>query len=391
MKLSAVTDVEITSAAPEELLNTAIKHGIVFSSIEYLDALHIRASVFNRDIDKLQKIIDMRADQITLLKRRGIQHTVKKILSRPILLIGMVLWLFLLLFLPTRVLFVDVVGNNAISAQQLIDCARSCGIYFGATRRDVRSEQVKNLLLGMEPRLQWVGVNTYGCRAVISVVEKTIISEERGNGSLYSIVASRDGIVSSVTVTKGNALCKVGQAVRRGQLLVSPYTDCGLLVKAESAEAEIFAQTNRKLTAVTPLAITKREQNTGENTRFSLRIGNKIINFYKDSGILDATCATMYTEKVLCLPGGFALPISLIRQTVTHSAQKERTVPTEQADSRLRAGLLEHLNSQMLSGKVQYVSCIPSQTQDCYYLQGNYICHEIIGKYHVEERLPNNG
>lgn len=33
---------------------------------------------------------------------------------------------------------------------------------------------MKNALLSAIPELQWAGVNTYGCRAVISVRERTL-------------------------------------------------------------------------------------------------------------------------------------------------------------------------------------------------------------------------
>ena len=39
----------------------------------------------------------------------------------------------------------------------------------------IRSEKVKNSLLQRIPQLQWAGINTDGCVAVISVREKTAI------------------------------------------------------------------------------------------------------------------------------------------------------------------------------------------------------------------------
>ena len=160
---------------------------------------------------------------------------------------------------------------------------------------------------------------------------------------------------------------------------------------AKCSEISTFAKTNRKIQAVSPLEVVNRMPDNRYKTYISLRIGNKIINFYKDSGILDTTCATMYEEKVLRLPGGFSLPITLIRQTAISSSQVSSIMPTEGIDRRMQSDMLEYLDSQIVSGDVLHKDYIASQHGSCYFLQGNYICEEMIGKYQVEKRLPNNG
>ena len=65
---------------------------------------------------------------------------------------------------------------------------------------------------------------------------------------------SRDGFIVSATVTRGNFLCRVGQSVKAGQVLISGYTDCGICIQATRAEGEIYAQTSRDFAAVTPLS-----------------------------------------------------------------------------------------------------------------------------------------
>lgn len=391
MRLSSNVLVELTTSAPETLLNIASKQGIIFAAIEYMDPLHIRVLVSAKFLAELNKIVQCRGDEMKLVKRSGIQYTVGKVLHRPVLLLGALIWLLLLLYLPSRIFFIEVVGNNKISTQEIINYAEIHGIHFGASRRNVRSEKVKNALLGAMPQLQWVGVNTYGCRAVISVVERTDPKRDSTPTQLRSVIASCDAIITSVTVVKGNGLCRVGQAVRAGQLLVSPYTDCGLSVKAETAEAEILGQTNRKFTAMTPLKISKRRNVDGKKTLFGLRIGNKIINFCKDSGILDTTCAKMYEEKVLYLPGGFALPIAVVRQTVVYAQNEEAILPEASVSEWVQTALLDYLRQQMISGKIQQSMHISELNDHCYALLGNYVCEELIGQYRTEEMLPNYG
>ena len=140
----------------------------------------------------------------------------KGLLSRPVLLGGMGLLLAASLYLPSRVLFIRVEGNSVVDTREILAAAEACGIRFGASRREVRSEKVKNNLLEKVPDLQWAGVNTAGCVATISVRERQITAEEQAEEAVTHLVAARDGYIVSTTVTQGTPLVQVGQTVRAG-------------------------------------------------------------------------------------------------------------------------------------------------------------------------------
>ena len=179
---------------------------------------------------------------------------------------------------------------------------------------------MKNALLSTLPQLQWAGINTSGCVATISVREKNTNEELTPEVGIGNIIAKTDGIIQTCTVLNGTALCSAGDAVTAGQILVSGYTDCGIALKAVRAEAEITASTIRSVSAVTLLPDVIRGEQIHEETKFSLRIGKKLINLFKDSGISDTSCVKMYTEEYLTLPGGFRLPIALVTQRCIYYA-----------------------------------------------------------------------
>ena len=52
---------------------------------------------------------------------------------------------------------------------------------------------------------------------------KAIAVEERR--APMNVVAGKDGVITSVSAMEGNCLCAVGQAVKKGQVLISAYTD----------------------------------------------------------------------------------------------------------------------------------------------------------------------
>ena len=92
-------------------------------------------------------------------------------------------------------------GNQNVPENLILELASQCGLSFGTERRQVRSEQVKNALLGAVPELEWVGINTAGCVATISVRERQKGENIGQAGGVSSIVASCDGMITGIVVT----------------------------------------------------------------------------------------------------------------------------------------------------------------------------------------------
>jgi len=274
---------------------------------------------------------------------------------------------------------------------KIIETAETSGIYFGALRNDIRSEKVKNALISALPELQWVGVNTSGCVAVISVEEKTLPSEKENESGVSSIVAATDGIVRDLTVTQGNALCTVGQAVRKGQVLISGYSDCGLLVIGTQAQGEVYAETRRNNVSVTPLLYSNRAALSHKSKNFSLQIGKKLINFYNGSGISDTSCVKMYKKEYVVLPGGFYLPMALITETVFHHQSVDANYTEPEKFDWLSQESKSYLLKQTVSGKMLASNEQRYLEHGICTIQGTYTCYEMIGRKQNEESVQKNG
>ena len=242
-------------------------------------------------------------------------------------------------------------------------------------------------MLQQIPELKWAGVRLNGCRAVISVRERTEPDKESVRPGTVSLVAAEDGVITEVTVLRGQGLCHPGQAVQKGELLVSAYTSGSKILLADRAEGEIFARTNRTFTMKTPEKTFIKCQYGHRKTRFGLRIGKKCINFYKDSGIPGAFCDRMYTESVWTLPGGFQLPVAWTKEQIAEYRIYEIPVCREETEKLLKHETETYLMSRMIAGKI--LSCRETVSGGC--LRGSYSCEEMIGREYYEEIVRGNG
>ena len=389
--LSGMVEVELTSADPAGALRAINETGItVYNALQEGD-LTLRFRLQRKDHRKLRTLARTRGERLSFSGRRGLYWTARQLLKRPVLIAGILLILVLTVYVPTHIYFVEVEGNTSIPTRLIIEKAGSCGIGFGSTRREVRSERMKNALLQAIPDLQWAGVNTYGCRAVISVRERTEPEKETPKSGVSSIVAARDGVIREMTVLNGNPVCKVGQAVKAGQVLISGYTDCGICIRATYSEGEILAETQRNLTAVIPSKYIQRGEMTRQEKKFSLIIGKKQINFYKDSGISDSSCDKMYLIKYITLPGGFQLPVALVTEVWTYFDTQPFEISEPAAEEILSDFSGHYLTGKMTAGQIENRSENIEWIDGLCRLRGKYACLEMIGKTRLEENLDDYG
>ena len=383
--LSGMVRMELTSADKEASLREIGEAGIEILMVENRGELSVRFTAARTSLRQIQEMAHRKGERLIVLEHQGLFSPLWDLRCRPFLIIGLLLLLVLSFVVSGRILFVEVEGNENLPDSMILEAAQEAGVGFGASRRALRSEAVKNELLGTVPELQWAGVNTYGCRAVISVRERALAAQSPTPMMVSHIVASSDGVITSCTITRGSSLCGVGQAVQKGQLLISGYVDNGLSVTVTRAQGEIFAKTQHELSVVTPSNTLQRGTVTGRCLNFSLILGKKRINFMKGSGIYDGTCVKMYTEYCLTLPGGYRLPVMCVKETITEYDACSQTVDESEARRLLTAFPRAYLNRQLVAVSILEAWEDFSCEAGVYCLNGRYACTEMIGREQSEQ------
>lgn len=381
------TKIVFSSADPIHVLKQLKETGVELLNIQFLDPLTVEFHVCCKPNDSIIRLLDHYTESYQISPTFTVFTALLNLFQRPVLLIGLLFIFSLTFFLPTRILFIQVSGNNIISENEIISQAANCGLRFGSDRREIRSEIVKNHLMSKIPQLQWVGVNTYGCVAVISVREEALKDTVTENHQIANIIAARDGIILNCTTLQGTQVCQPGQAVSKGQLLVSGYTNCGIYIQGTIAKGEVLAATQRNITYITPNLTNKRSATDTEIKRFQLIIGNNLIKFYKDSRISPATCVKIRKEYPLTLPGGLRLPISFVAERVANNEYHLERTSLSWAEACGR----EYLKSHMLAGKILSERVQSVELDGVTMYRGNYFCTEMIGHTKFEENIQAHG
>ena len=191
--------VRVVSADLPGVLEKLRNSHILIWDVYTEDAFSVVFCIYKKDWNLVQRICNPTGEQITARPLPGLYWTLLGLLRRPVLVLGILGLLLLTLWVPGRVFFVEIEGNRSVPSNQILEQAQLCGIGFGASRREVRSEQVKNRLLEQLPQLQWAAVNTKGCVAVITVLERQQPPQPEQEHQVSSILAARDAIIREIT------------------------------------------------------------------------------------------------------------------------------------------------------------------------------------------------
>jgi hypothetical protein len=127
----------------------------------------------------------------------------------------------------------------------------------------------------------------------------------------------------------------------------------------------------------------------GKIKKISVIFGKNLINFSKCSGISGGTCAKIYSEKYITLPGGFSLPIGILTEEWINY-ESSTDVMTDCA-SLVQQLARSYLLGQTVAGNIEHTQESITEADGLCTLDGQYLCLENIGRLRKEESIPNYG
>ena len=372
--------IKITGASVETFFNHMTKEKLAFWDIVRQDELHYVICVATKNLEKTEKIAVHNFCHVEILSSVGLVHHMRSLRKRPVLLIGMIAALFATFYFQTYVLAISIDGNEILHDEEILRAMQDLDIEIGSSAGAIDQQLTKHRMLNRLPQLSWIAVNRNGCKLNVLVTERSFAESLRPNYPSANIIASRDGVLTDVIVSEGMKLCKTGDTVKAGQILVSGFEDYGLILKGVCAEGEIYAQTWYNGMVLTPSENGTKRYTGRQWTQYSLIVGRKRINLCGNSGISGITCDKMVETTKLSV-SSYEFPLVLEKVTYREYELETAALEMQSAKERMVAAWDELIRSQMVAGKIlnTQTSCVESG--GVFVLSAQSTCHEMIGRY----------
>ncbi len=240
----------------EKFLNKLLLSGISAHNIEKRGRNDFIVTLRTRDLDAVRALSEEDGASVRILRRGGSSVYTACLRSRPLLPVFMIAAVIALILLSRRVLAVRISGDDEACAfaEALLEAE---GVGRWTPISGIDGPALAEKLALSSPKIAYASVRTEGVilRAELYAAEET---ETAGDGRACSIYADKDCVIRSIAVRDGRELVSAGEAVKKGQLLVSgditPDGSADILLT--HSEAEIIGEAAYRFTVeVGPTAL----------------------------------------------------------------------------------------------------------------------------------------
>jgi similar to stage IV sporulation protein len=327
---------KITGRGTQRFLNIARKRKIYLQDITPSEdglCLKIRP----KDFLKIRSIVKKTRIKVKVDLKRGFPFFFIKMRERKIFLIGFFLAISSLLVASMFLWGVEVhpVGDKRVDVNEISRELKELGIKKGILKRKIDTQDLSQKIMTRSDKFSWVFSKIAGTRLIVSVAGRKESPQFVSTNEPCDIVAAKDGYIKNIVVKAGMANVKVGDTVRKGDVLVKgavEFKDGSS--KEVHALGEVFARTWVSARFPIEHKILEKERTGLEFLRYFVYLGNKKIFFknrskyFEEYDKIEKKIVENYFKKYL--PIGIGVEKYLEKKTV------ERTLDIETATNYAR-------------------------------------------------------
>jgi len=340
----------IEGAMLERLIQQALQQGAEFAAVERSGS---RVLIIDTDAHSghiLRALCSRYHLDCRILDHRGRSSLMQRLRRRWTLAPGLLLCALICAAVLSRIWLIDVAFTGPCAhlgdARAIHRCLSALDVHAGMSVAGIDANFLKKQLSADAGAYSHIGVRLQGIRLLIEAAPEVPAPEVYQLDSARDLVAAMDGVVCGVKVQSGEACVKVGDTVRRGQLLIRGEE--ALSKDASSAVAalgQVHVRSWYEGSAESPLRVVRWKPTGRSAVSTRIRLLNLSLPLQRSDGF-----ETARTETETLPIGGLFLPLELVRDTeyelhplsvqADAKALMARLVPLAQADARSRLSLL---------------------------------------------------
>lgn len=330
----------------EECLNTfsgvLIKHGVC-TSLKSGGEILVKERAYAEIKDKISDLT------LSVSERLGLSYTLKKIKAHPGVIFALLLSLALYVLSADLIYEIRITGNENIRREEILEELSRAGLDIGNRWSETDRTEIEGALLSKSKSISWININRVGNVAEVSVIEK-FYEEERPTDKGYSnIVAASDGVIEEIRVISGYPTVKVGDTVKKGDLLISGIIPDELGGGICHADGVILARAYSELTVTVNKSEQEKKYSESELFSVSIKIFNFSLNIFKKYGNVEQGCDIIEDVEDFVVFGKHRLPLSICKK-YARKATLERVEYTDDEAIRVAVYRMQRLLNTALVG-----------------------------------------
>lgn len=228
----------------ERILSLCATNGITLWNSRFTGD-SIESCILVRDFRHIRKIARGKGVRVHILKKRGLPFITERYKKRFGILVGAVLFFLILELMSGYIWIIDINGNQSVSDSEILAACNNIGIHVGIKKNSIYPKIEREKLLLELDKIAWASLNIEGSRLTVNVTETK--QAEDGNKSYSNLKADTDGIIEKMDIVSGTSVVKVGDAVKKGDLLVSGIIETADDTRFVNSKGTVTAKTERTM------------------------------------------------------------------------------------------------------------------------------------------------
>ena len=318
--------IEAQGLSAARFLKRLTDHGIRVSNVRRIDAGTMRLTIPAKrffDLRKLRKGLGLR---IRIVERGGFPFLWKKFFRRPFLWAGSALLFAALCVLSSRIWVIRMEETRLVDPEEITALLKENGIYPGARLSGPVLISAANDLSARIRDAAWIGLDREGVLLKVSVTEAIPESPKKTTRVPSDVIAEKDGVVTAISVMRGQARVKVGDRVKKGDVLIS-----GTVVRNDksyetNADGTVLAAVTYTAECELVDSVTETAESGASETVLTLLFGSTELAQGRPSF---EHCRICGSETV---PLSDLLPVSIRRSTAYEIVFRDRALSGEEAE-----------------------------------------------------------
>lgn len=342
---SGTYKIKIEGKDVKRFIKKLYSNNIYFNDIEMYDK-YAYVEVDKSNYEKLKQIKTIY--KIEIVKLYGIIRIIDFIKRYSLFLMILGVGLLYLIFLSNIIFKVEVIHSKREIRDLLYKELKYYNIdKYHFVKSYKEKEKIEEYILNKhKDKLEWLEIERIGTKYEVRVEER-IIKKENDKLDVQNIVAKKDGIITKIEASKGEIVKKVGDYVKKGDIIISGTIKKDDVIKGKvAASGNVYAEVWYKTIVDMPYYY-KNSTKTGRK-RKALKIkfldkdiyifGFKKYKFYDERKIL------YLKNRILPISFSYSLERELNVEEYLYSPEEAVNAAIEYASKKLQKNLGENEN-----------------------------------------------
>lgn len=335
--------IHIYGTAPERFINLCCNKKIFIWNLKRIEDGY-EFLIIARKYKSLKPIARKTGIVPKITRKTGLPFLMHRYRKRKGFFAGVLICIILVYILSLFIWDISIEGGSKYTPEAMLKFLKENEVYTGIKKKIVDCQEIEDTIRLAYNDIGWVSAEIRGTRLIIKITETNMPAPAQEAREPSHIIATKDGIIKSIITRAGTPMVKVGDVVKKGDILVSGLLtikgdfDEVLRIQPVVADADIVCKSYYNYNEAFQMNYTDRIYSGGAKKGYFISFFGKKLFLYNPSNSYDKY-DIIVNENTLHVTNSFYLPIRYGTITTREYMEEEKTYTEEEANAIAQARL----------------------------------------------------